>query len=133
MIVDNTSAADPMAARQALNNDRHAIPNAVQHCPDKPGLFAVFGPSHTWTQLGLNRGSGDPPLYVGKAEDSLVQRDLGTHFSTGKTGSSTLRRSLAALLRDALDLRAVPHDPEKPGYFANFGLEPTMTGGLASG
>ncbi|HET8617964.1 MAG TPA: hypothetical protein VFM27_03360 [Acidimicrobiales bacterium] len=38
---------------------------------------------------------------------SLASRDVGTHFSTGKTGSSPLRRSLADLLVD----------------LANFGLE----------
>jgi hypothetical protein len=63
------------------------------------------------------------PLYVGKAERSLVSRDVDTHFSTGKTGSSTLRRSLAGLLADKLALEGRPRNPAKPERFANFGLE----------
>jgi hypothetical protein len=110
-------------AQQALNGDRHAIANAVEHCPDEPGLYAVYGARETWVQLGLERRADDTPLYVGKAEDSLVRRDLSTHFSTGKTGSSTLRRTFAALLRDTLGLRAVPRNVKTPAYFANYALE----------
>jgi hypothetical protein len=62
-------------------------------------------------------------LYVGKAERSLASRDIRTHFATGKTGSSTVRRSFAALLRDNLALHALPRNPEKPGHFANFALD----------
>jgi hypothetical protein len=61
-------------------------------------------------------------LYVGKAEDSLVARDLLQHFSDGRTGSSTLRRSIAALLHDSMGLRGIPRNPQKPGYFSNYGL-----------
>jgi hypothetical protein len=68
------------------------------------------------------------PLYVGKAEDSLVSRDLNTHFAVDpeaapKTGSSTVRRSFAALLRGPLNLKGVPRNKAKPGYFAHYGLE----------
>src|SRR5205823_4167655 len=59
---------------------------------------------------------GDTPLYVGKAEDSLVQRDLQTLFGDGRTGSSTVMRSFAALLRQSLSLAVRPRDPAKPGY-----------------
>lgn len=88
-----------------------------------PGLYAVHGDASVWDELGLTRSGDTRPLYVGKAEDSLAGRDVGTHFGTGRTGSSTLRRSLAALLRDTLGLRAQPRNPVKPGHFANFGLE----------
>lgn len=49
---------------------------------------------------------------------------MKTHFKTGATGASTVRRSLAALLREPLELRAVPRNLEAPGYFANFAVEP---------
>lgn len=61
-------------------------------------------------------------FYVGKAEDSLRSRDVRTHFGDGRTGSSTVRRSFAALLRERLDLRAQPRNPAKPERFANYGL-----------
>jgi hypothetical protein len=60
--------------------------------------------------------------YVGKAEDSLVTRDLKTHFGHGRTGSSTVRRSFAAMLRQTLDLHAQPRNPAKPERPANYGL-----------
>ena len=62
-------------------------------------------------------------LYVGKAERSLNGRDVGTHFATGKTGSSTVRRSLAALLTGQLDLLAVPRNVAMPDGSANYGLD----------
>src|SRR5690606_38147520 len=52
-----------------------------------------------------------------------ASRDVNTHFSTGKTGSSTLRRSLAGLLADQLALEGRPRNLAKPERFANFGLE----------
>jgi len=65
----------------------------------------------------------DQPSCVGKAEKSLNGRDVGTHFATGKTGSSTVRRSLAALLAEELELIAVPRNLRKPDGSANFALE----------
>jgi hypothetical protein len=92
--------------------------------PNAPGLYAVHGDSSVWCELGLGDPPDARPLYVGKAEDSLAARDLRTHFESGRTGSSTLRRSLAALLADHLDLVPMPRNAAKPGYFANYGLEP---------
>jgi hypothetical protein len=69
------------------------------------------------------RAFEDQPLYVGKAERSLNGRDVRTHFATGKTGSSTVRRSLAALLVEELDLTPVPRNLLKPDGSANFALE----------
>lgn len=70
------------------------------------------------------------PLYVGKAERSLVSRDLRTHFETGMTGTSTLRRSFAALLREPLELHGIPRSRTNPGYFANFALDDDGEGRL---
>jgi hypothetical protein len=41
---------------------------------------------------------GHRVLYLGKAEDSLVGRLKGTHFMTGESGRSTVRRTFGALL-----------------------------------
>ena len=92
------------------------------------GLYALHGDASTWQELGLGRPAGGrPPLYVGKAEKSLVSRDLRTHFATGKTGRSSPRRSFAALLRkaDRLDLVARPRrwpDPE-PSKWTHYALD----------
>jgi hypothetical protein len=72
------------------------------------------------------------PLYVGKAERNLNGRDVGTHFAAGKTGSSTVRRSLAALLATKLALVAVPRNLAKPDGSANFALDAASEERLSS-
>jgi hypothetical protein len=109
-------------AQAALRGPRYQIVNALAHVPGAPGLYAVYASRDAWEWLQLDCESERPSLYVGKAEDSLVSRDLQTHFATGRTGSSTVRRSFAALLRDSLDLRGRPRNLAKPERFANFGL-----------
>ena len=100
------------------------ISQAANSVPSAPGLYAFHGGPDVWTQLQLGTPPDGRPLYVGKSEDSLLSRDVLTHAGTGKTGSSTLRRSFAALLVADLNLVAQPRNPLKPAYFANYGLEP---------
>jgi hypothetical protein len=100
-----------------------SIAEAKVEVPTRPGLYAVHGEAEVWQELGLGEPTDARPLYVGKAERSLASCDVDTHFSTGKTGSSTLRRSLAGLLADQLALEGRPRNPAKPERFANFGLE----------
>ena len=47
-------------------------------------------------------------LYIGMTESSL---DARCHFEHPHSGFSTFRRSLGAILKDQLDLRAVPRAP----------------------
>lgn len=111
-------------AISALTGQRWPIVDAQEHLPAVPGLYAVYGSSVAWANLGLKEADIARPLYVGKAEDSFVSRDLRTHFASGKTGQSTVRRSFAALLRASLDLHGRPRNPKNPARFANFGLFP---------
>jgi hypothetical protein len=94
--------------------------------PDSPGLYAIYGDAPTWVVLGLDRPPDERPLYVGKAEQSLVTRDLRTHFTTGKTGQSSPRRSFAALLQADLGLVAIPRRPSnpEPTKWTHYSLEP---------
>ena len=113
-------------AMNAFTGDRWAIAEAITHVPAKPGLYAIFGDETAWRDLDLTANPSQP-LYIGKAEDSLVSRDLNGHFganpkSKPQTGSSTVRRSFAALLRETLELRAVPRNLRNPGHFTNYGL-----------
>jgi hypothetical protein len=110
------------AARVLVSAPRWPISELAHYLEPVPGLYAVFGTDTAWKQLGLSPSNGAGPLYVGKAEESFVSRDLRTHFSSGKTGQSTIRRSFAALLRDSVGFRGVPRNPERPGHFANYGL-----------
>jgi hypothetical protein len=89
----------------------------------RPVSTPSIGDAGAWSDLSLRPAFDDQPLYVGKAERSLNGRDVRTHFATGKTGSSTVRRSLAALLVDTLDLEPVPRNLIRPDGSANFALE----------
>jgi hypothetical protein len=119
------------AALESLAGIRHAHSDAVKLVPKEPGLYAFYGDERAWAELGLGPAFDGQPLYVGKAERSLNGRDVGTHFAAGKTGSSTVRRSLAALLADELALVAVPRNLAKPDGSANFGLEASSEGRLS--
>jgi hypothetical protein len=120
------------AALESLAGIRHAHADAVLLVPKEPGLYAFYGDDRAWAQLRLSPAFDGQPLYVGKAERSLNGRDVGTHFAAGKTGSSTVRRSLAALLVDELALVAVPRNLAKPDGSANFGLDVASEDSLSS-
>jgi hypothetical protein len=111
-------------ARAALQPPGRRLDDPTLRGVDGPGLYAVHGPGHVWEELGLRTPPDKRPLYVGKAEVSLISRDVRTHFETGRTGSSTLRRTLAALLQEPLGIRAQPRNPNNPERFANYGIEP---------
>lgn len=104
-------------------------PAQVSH----PGLYACFGSAATWKQLGIGKPPDARPLYVGKAETTLASRDVEGHFgrrergAQSQTGSSTLRRSLAALLAAERGYRGMPRNSLKPGYFSDYGLSEIMT------
>lgn len=110
-------------AMDVLTGERHAPSTALDVVPRSPGLYAIYGSLQAWRDLDLDDAGLARALYVGKAEHSLVGRDVRTHFATGRTGSSTLRRSLAALLRNRLSLIPVPRNLDKPDGSANYGLE----------
>lgn len=87
---------------------QEALAQAHQLNLNGPGLYAVYGDEKVWLALGLGAPPDGRPLYVGKAQDDLVARDLKQHFASGQTGRSTLRRTLASLLRIELDLTPQP-------------------------
>jgi hypothetical protein len=124
---DRWVAAQLDAAIAALTHPRNSLAACLAGAvPDAPGLYAIYGSKATWRQLGLGGPPDDRPLYVGKAEASLVSRDLNTHFRTGRTGHSSPRRSLAALLAEDLQLIAIPRRPHAPEAerWANYALAP---------
>lgn len=118
-----TSSIDHVLA--ALDAPRYSLRDALPSLPDAAGLYAIHGTQAVWHALHLGEPVAHLPLYVGKAEDSLVTRDLKTHFGNGRTGSSTVRRTFAALLRADLGLAGVPRNAAKPGHFSNYGLSPS--------
>jgi hypothetical protein len=116
----NATGADVPQITHALSVERARHPGAP--LPPVPGLYAFHGDASTWRTLGLGDPPDDRPLYVGKAQDSIAKRVERTHLQTGHTGHSTLRRSLAALLVDVLDLRACPRSPSGSSPPSNYAL-----------
>lgn len=115
-------------ARHSLGAARWPILDAPAHVDPVPGLYAIHAHEATWSELRIEHRPGIP-LYVGKSERSLVDRELGEHFAIdpavpARTGGSTVRRSFAALLRETLRLHGVPRNKSNPGHFPNYGLEP---------
>jgi hypothetical protein len=122
-VVDPTPS-EVEEALASLADSKQSLKEAEERVPPRPGLYAIYAGAKVWHALGLGEPPDDRPLYVGRAEDSLLSRDIRTHFGNGRTGQSTVRRSVAALLRETLDLRGIPRNPQKPGYFSNYGLSP---------
>lgn len=74
-----------------------------------PGIYAFFFSGATFPIEGHKPGKAEI-IYLGKTESSGVGRVLNTHFGTGKTGSSTVRRTLSGLLRQKLKLQPIPRN-----------------------
>lgn len=125
------------AALAALRPGAVAVDEVGTDQSAKPGLYAFYATVSTWNDLGLDDPPDDRPLYVGKAENTFASRDIAGHFGLrprgvqSPTGSSTLRRSLAALLAGERGYRGMPRNPAKPGYFSNFGLSEAHDGDLS--
>ncbi|MGJ3236295.1 GIY-YIG nuclease family protein [Marivirga sp.] len=74
-----------------------------------PGVYAFF---FKGTKFPISNYSPSKTeiIYLGKTQSSGISRVLNTHFGTGKTGSSTVRRTLGALLREELNLIPIPRN-----------------------
>jgi len=98
------------------------------------GLYAYHASPATWQKLGLGEPPDGRPLFVSKAENSLVFRTEGQFgkralATNSPTGSSTLRRSLAAAR--GRGYRGIPRNPSNPEHFANYGLSPEQDNDLS--
>ena len=81
----------------------------IQNFSEHPGIYAIGfeGDNFPFPLKTLSVTNGDI-IYIGKTNSSQKRRVLNTHFRSGRTGSSTLRRSLGALLRKELTLKPIP-------------------------
>jgi hypothetical protein len=79
--------------------------NEHQNYPAKSGIYAFYLSDNSDL---FDFGKGGQLIYVGIAKGSFHDRDFNQHFKTGKTGSSTLRRSIGAILKTHLNLTAIP-------------------------
>lgn len=105
-------------ALRALSGPTWPVTEAAAHVPSKPGLYAIYGDEQAWRDLGQAPRT-EHALYVGKSQGSLASREMGDHFAVlpgqaARTRKSTVRRSLAAILRHQLKLSALPRTPSNP-------------------
>lgn len=78
--------------------------------PGKKGIYCV---RLAHKSMLKNFGAGGDVLYVGIAKESLNSRDIKTHFNSKRTGTSTLRRSIGAILKNEMKLIAKPRSEKK--------------------
>jgi hypothetical protein len=71
---------------------------------DAAGIY-VFNLETPSELAGVNIDASGGPIYLGMTDSSLKQR---LHFTHEHSGFSTLRRTLGALLKTSLNLRAIP-------------------------
>ncbi|MEI6883798.1 MAG: hypothetical protein WCO02_04880 [Bacteroidota bacterium] len=81
----------------------------IRKFSDEPGIYAFFFTGNDFP-LSYYNPQKDEIIYIGKTESSHASRDEKTHFASGKTGSSTIRRSLGALLKNELSLNPIPRN-----------------------
>lgn len=74
-----------------------------------PGIYAFFYIGNDFPLLG-DSVSKHQILYIGKTESSQEKRDSKTHFTTGKTGSSTVRKSIGSILCYQENLMPIPRN-----------------------
>lgn len=80
---------------------------AINAFSNKPGIYALFFMGDDFPLKGCSPTENEI-IYIGKTESGQKSRDRDTHFATGRTGSSTLRRSFGAMLRQKLGLVPIP-------------------------
>ena len=75
----------------------------------KPGIYAIGYSAELFPPLlAKDKIKKEKIIYIGKTESSQEKRDEKTHFYSGGTKSSTLRRSIGAILREELKLIPIP-------------------------
>ncbi len=86
---------------------------------EQKGIYIV---AYEGNELGFGLWSGKAPrvVFVG-----LSKANSARHFKSGYTGTSTMRRSLAALLQAKLNLVPIPRskDPKDNDRYNNYSLD----------
>lgn len=102
------------AAMEDLRRPGKPVADAMQTTPDARGLYAIRVNRAGLDQIGLIGHDPAQPVYTGLASKSLKKRDTRQHFASKATGSSTVRRTLAALLADVMGFVPVPRGTRSP-------------------
>lgn len=86
-----------------------------------PGIYALFYIGNDFPLLG-DSVTKHQIIYIGKTESSQEKRDAKTHFTSGKTGSSTVRKSIGSILCEKENLTPIPRNETdyKKGRYSHF-------------
>jgi len=93
----------------------------IESFSKSPGIYAIFFIGNNFPLLG-EIVSKHQIIYIGKTESSQEKRDAKTHFTSGKTGSSTVRKSIGSLLCSSENLKPIPRNDidYQKGRFSHF-------------
>jgi hypothetical protein len=90
-------------------NSRTPSSLVLEIAPTNPGVYSIF--LIEGIQLPHNIQAGkNGCIYIGKGEKGLKRRFSQEHLRTGNSGRSAFRRRLGAVLKEELDLKAIPRD-----------------------
>lgn len=97
----------------------------IESFSKQPGIYAIFFIGDDFPLLG-NLVKKHQIIYIGKTESSQEKRDAKTHFTSDKTGSSTLRKSIGSLLCQSKNLKPVARNQNdyKNGRLSHFKFDP---------
>lgn len=107
-----------------LLKERKADFSKTKSFSDLPGIYAFFYIGNNFPIL-QDSVSKNEIIYIGKTESSQNKRNSKTHFKTGKTGSSTVRKSIGSLLFIIDDSKPIPRNETdyESGRFSHFKFE----------
>ena len=91
------------SVKESFELTKDVITNHIGY-PENPGIYCFF----INNESELDGFGKSKILYIGIAKYSIADRDFNQHFNDKNTGRSTLRRSLGAILKNELDLTAIP-------------------------
>ena len=83
---------------------------------DIPGIYAIALNSNDFPFFNDSNIVKGEIIYVGKSDSSIKKRLYRSHFNDKKTGSSTVRRSLGAILKEDLELEPIPRSVKEKKF-----------------
>ena len=112
-----------MNTKQIINilKNREVAFKETNTFSQQAGIYALFFIGNSFPLLG-NSVKKHQIIYIGKTESSQEKRDANTHFASGKTGSSTVRKSIGSLLCTQTKLVPIPRNSSdyKRGKMSHF-------------
>lgn len=107
---------EPASIIDRLAATRCGVEKLKARC--EPGVYALYLTGSA--EVPGVAQPGTSPLYLG-ISTNLAQREFDAHFAAGKSGFSTVRRSLGALLLVSLALKPRPRGAgSSKGNFTNY-------------